>query len=108
MYEDWNHYSESFGCYNKAIKKDSNLYEAFYERGLLYKKMGKLHEAFDDYTRSLKILPTAPAYNNRGNIFMEFKMYKKALFDFQEALKLDISDKFYIEQVERAKQALIE
>ncbi len=45
-------YNTALDCFTKAIKADSNFYEAWYNRGKTYEKLGKMTEAQADFEKA--------------------------------------------------------
>lgn len=54
--------------YNRAIERRDNFFYYHLQRGLARKELGQTDGAFTDLTRSLELLPTAPAHFALGNI----------------------------------------
>lgn len=71
-----------------AINAEPANFQYYNDRGVAYKRMGKLEEAVSDYTKSLQINPGfVNALNNRGVVYTEQGKFDKAVADFSEALK---------------------
>lgn len=77
-------------CFSNAIQMDSTLWQAYYKRGVLFFRVGRIGEAISDFNMALH-------YNNRdkliylkrGMAFDELKMHEKAIDDFSSAISLD-------------------
>jgi tetratricopeptide (TPR) repeat protein len=71
-----------------VIDHDPHAYRAYNDRGVAYKRLGRLDRALQDYNRALEIRPDyATALNNRGVLHLEKGDYKKAVEDLTLALK---------------------
>ena len=73
---------------SRAIAANPEEYRYYNDRGVAYKRAGKLDQALLDYTRALAIKPGfTNALNNRGVAYSNQGSYRRALQDFTEALK---------------------
>tara|TARA_R110002072_G_scaffold301169_1_gene480385 strand:+ start:2421 stop:3251 length:831 start_codon:yes stop_codon:yes gene_type:complete len=73
--------------YSKAISIDSNLYEAYNNRGLLFKADNQSELALRDFNQAISLDPENPIlYNNRGTLFQEIDNQEEALNDFSIAI----------------------
>ena len=45
-------YNTALDCFTKAIKADSNFYQAWYNRGKTYEKLGQMQQAKEDFARA--------------------------------------------------------
>lgn len=59
------------------------------EKGSSLRQAGQTQEAIAVMSQSLSENPTALGYQERGQAYMELEMYKEAVADFDEALKLE-------------------
>jgi tetratricopeptide (TPR) repeat protein len=83
--------------FTEAIKLNPNLLEAYYYRGLIYRKRGNLYfkkgdyvGAIGDFTKVIKLNPNnAKAYYLRGDTYREMGNYKQAMEDLTRAIKLN-------------------
>ncbi len=83
-------YQKSIDFYTKAISYVPNLEFNYYERGLVFKKMGKFDEALADFDKAIIINANSPhAYYERGLIYFETKNYLKAIQDFDKQVQLN-------------------
>jgi len=66
-------------------------WQSFYRlRGEAYRQKLRLHEALADFKRVVGLYPTDPdAYNDLGNVYLDLRDYKRALVNYNRALKLD-------------------
>ena len=66
-----------------------------------------LKGAIEDFSRVIELNPEyADAYYNRGIVNENLKNYTNAVADFDEAIKLEPSDKAYREARQQAQQKL--
>jgi tetratricopeptide (TPR) repeat protein len=74
--------------YSHAIQLQPSNAVVYYERGVIYKRLGQLQKALADYQKSIGLSPHPYTYNNIGGIYMDLKMYKKAYDEFKLAFKI--------------------
>ena len=81
---------------NELIKLDSNIKEAYFNRGLAYAHLKKREEAIINYTEAINLdikINTNPTfkepYNSRGNAYNDLGKYDEAINDFDKAINLD-------------------
>ncbi len=90
-----NNQSEAIRFYTLAINNYSSdalkeKSEAFYNRGINYRKLKKNKEAISDYTSAIKIRPNyVKAYNNRAVAKMSIQDFKGAIADCNQVIKID-------------------
>lgn len=83
-------YHNAILAYNKAIKIDSRLEEAYFGRGCAYFRKGDYDKAISDFTHAIKINPkSANAYSHRGKANHEKGYYNDAVTDYTIAQGLD-------------------
>jgi tetratricopeptide (TPR) repeat protein len=76
----------------KAIRLNPKSASAYNNRGLAYRKLGKLDEAIADYTSAITLNPIyALAYNNRAYVLEAKGRKDEAMIDYGRALVLDPS-----------------
>ena len=99
-YNDKN-YEEAVKCYDEIIKIDSAFKDAYNNRGLSYKNLGRYEEAITDFTKAIEIdikVNTNPtykeAYNNRGNLYNNLGRYEEAVLDFDKVIELNTNPTF--------------
>ena len=77
-------------AYNKAIRLNPNLAEAYNNRGIVRDELGDKPGAIDDYNLAIQFNPNyAQAYNNRGNVRNELGDKQGAIDDFNQAIKIN-------------------
>lgn len=62
-------------------------------RGLMFKGLGRIKEARDDFTKALEIKEKASTYRFRSQMHLMLKNFDAALYDLNKALGLDNTDK---------------
>lgn len=86
--------------YNEAIKRDKNIAEAYYRRGMLYAYAsdqvafinikGDKNKASNDFSEAIKINPDyVEAYLERGIIHNEKEEWKSAIDDWTQAIIIE-------------------
>jgi len=76
--------------YTQALEWKPDLGQAYYSRGLLYKRLGKQQAALSDFTEAIGLSDkAAAAYYQRGNIRLALGDRPGAEADYTEAIKLD-------------------
>ncbi len=75
--------------YDNALRLNPTLADAYNNRGVAKKHLGKLKEAIDDYDRAILLKPDfAVAYFNRGDAKKALGQYEDALKDFDKTIEL--------------------
>ena len=78
---------ESLGEYDKAIKANPKLAEAYFNRGNAHFDLGQNQQAVKDYSEAVRLNPKdGEAYFNRGNTYRRLKQDPAALNDFTSAV----------------------
>jgi tetratricopeptide (TPR) repeat protein len=75
--------------YNAAIEADPTYALAYYNRGGTYRRAGNQDLALSDVNESIRLEPTADAYNRRGLILKDKGDIESALKDFDAAVGMD-------------------
>ncbi len=89
VYGEMERYQEALEDFNSALQYEQKAH-TYYHRAFTYKKMGNIAAAIADYTQAIELDPAyAEAYNNRGNIYMQKRLFDKALADYSNAIKAD-------------------
>lgn len=79
--------------YNRILEK---LVTALQSEAMVLQRQGRVDEAILTYSNLLLIQPNnADAYKNRANIYLEQKMYQKAISDLDQLVRLQPSDEVY-------------
>jgi protein O-mannosyl-transferase len=56
-------------------------------RGIYYRESGQNEKALSDFNESIRLAPSANAYNSRGKVYFEMKKYPEAMKDYSAAIK---------------------
>ena len=84
---------EAIADFDTAIKLNPSFYQAYANRALVQRRLGRDDLAFADYNRAIQINPSYDvAYVGRGNIYRQRKQLDLALADFNQAIELDAND----------------
>ena len=97
--QEENKYQEAIKYITKAIELDTSNALYYEMRGVIIAGLNvnnkqKIHiekrsfqRALNDFNRALKLEPKNPDfYNSRGTLYLNFRKYKEALFDFEQQL----------------------
>lgn len=83
-------YTASIDGFTKAIKKDKNYVDAYFNRGICFEKLKKYQEAINDYSVVVKLKPSMyQAFNNRGLLYFRTDKYEKAVADFSTSIRIN-------------------
>ena len=83
-------YPASIDGFTKAIKKDKNYVDAYFNRGICFEKLKKYQEAINDYSVVVKLKPYMyQAFNNRGLLYFKTDKYEKAIADFSTSIRIN-------------------
>ncbi len=84
---------EAIQEYDKVIKAQPKLAEAYFNRGNAYYDLGQHQQAIKDFGQVIRLNPKdAEAYYNRGNAYRRLKQDPAALNDYSAAIKLNPDD----------------
>ena len=82
-------HSQALAAYDKAIQLDSQLAEAYNNRGTVKYELGQFTEAIEDYSAAIRLKSNyADALSNRGNAYLALEQFQNAERDLQAAVKL--------------------
>jgi tetratricopeptide (TPR) repeat protein len=74
---------------NKALSADTSDAKEYYLRAVINTGLGKNYEAFNDYSKAVKLNPDFfQAYLDRGLLSLKEKQRMKAVLDFASAIKI--------------------
>ncbi|WP_338769562.1 tetratricopeptide repeat protein [Bernardetia sp. ABR2-2B] len=81
-------YDDAIQVYQKLANIDSEKFEPYFQIGDAYRMKREVDSAYKYFTMSIenKPLKNALAYNRRGRLYSEDKLYKKAIVDFDSAI----------------------
>jgi tetratricopeptide (TPR) repeat protein len=75
--------------FNEAIKLNPDNADAYYNRGVTYRKLGQHERAIEDYNEAIRLRPQfAFPYYNRGLSYRELCQNEQAERDFAKVKKL--------------------
>ena len=74
--------------YKEAINLDPDSFDAYNNRGLAYKSLGKYELAIEDYNIAQQLHPNAVLFHNRGCAYSALGEYEQAVQDFDKSLAL--------------------
>lgn len=87
---DLKKYDKANVYFSKSIQLDSTLWQAYYKRGVLFFRLGRIAEAIADFNVALHYnTHDKLIYLKRGMAFDELKQHEKAIDDFSSAISLD-------------------
>ena len=91
----YNDNEKALEYYNRAIELDSTYANAIYNRGFIYLNLGNTNKALNNFNRAIELdSEKSKFYNTRGQVYyIGLQDYKKAIADFEKAIKIDPSDK---------------
>ena len=75
--------------FNDAIKIEKTSLPAMIGLGNTFRKVGRLNEALDILTSSVRMYESAAAHNNLANVYLDKKDIDKAILSYKLALKID-------------------
>ncbi|HEY6504287.1 MAG TPA: tetratricopeptide repeat protein [Chitinophagaceae bacterium] len=86
-------YKEALGIYNKVWEKDSLNFDLYLERGTVYYELREVENAFNDYTKAIKLRPaSAEPYHRRAILMMAIMYTEEAIMDNTKAINLATND----------------
>lgn len=81
------------GLFRRAIKEDSNFWEAYYNLGIVYFNSGSYQKALEQFNKVIIALPGFDKpYFGRGLIYEKQNKYKLAIEDFKRVTKFNPND----------------
>jgi protein O-mannosyl-transferase len=92
-YRDLGIESAALENYNEAIKINPNQFNAYFGRGELFEKQGKLADAIRDFSKSLDLQPTAQGYLVLGQALAQAGRGDEAHTAFEQAIKISPNSK---------------
>jgi protein O-mannosyl-transferase len=86
-YRDLGMENDALASYNEAIRINPNQFNAYFGRGELFEKQGKLTDAIRDFSKSLDLQPTAQGYLVLGQALAQAGRRDEARTAFEQAIK---------------------
>jgi tetratricopeptide (TPR) repeat protein len=62
-------YEEAIGIYSRILRKDSSHYHSYVNRALLFDRMDKIQNAYDDFTKAIELYPIPPCPTTIGQSY---------------------------------------
>src|SRR5262245_16113407 len=63
-------YEEAIEIYSKILRKDTSHYHSYVNRAMLFDRLDKIQNAYDDYTKAIELHPdSAVAYHYRAILY---------------------------------------
>lgn len=83
-------YPGAIELYNQVIELDVNNQQVYYDRGIVYCKIGDYQKSIDDFTQILRLNDKhLQAYINRGEIYLKLGDNQGAIIDYSQALHIE-------------------
>lgn len=80
-------YEEAIAAYDKALQIKPDLHEAWYNRGIVLRQLGRYEEAMDSFDKALQLKPNDPhAYYNKAYAYALQNNIKLTLDNIQQAI----------------------
>ena len=81
--------TEIISSYDRAIQLKPDVAEAYSNRGIAKRRLGRYEDAIADYDKAIQIKPDlANAYSNRGNVKNSLGRHEDAIVDLDKAIQL--------------------
>ena len=99
-------WKDDLTLWNDVVSKSPEKERPFYNRGLSYRKIGKIENAIADFTKVIEINPkNEMAYSNRGLDYGKQGQFNKAIQDFSTAIEINpkLSSAYYNRGVSYSK-----
>jgi tetratricopeptide (TPR) repeat protein len=83
-------YAAAIAAFSRAIRQDSTLAEAFYNRALVYLALGNLGAAASDLGQVVAVRPEfVEGYLRRGRLYVAMNEHDQAVAEFTKAVEID-------------------
>ncbi|MCE5211424.1 MAG: tetratricopeptide repeat protein [Deltaproteobacteria bacterium] len=82
------YWKNNIELWNHALQVTKDNYLAYYNRGIVYAKLGQYQHAIADYNEGIRLKPDSEAYNLRGTFYGELGQYQQAIDDFNKAIAI--------------------
>ena len=82
-------YESAIRCADNALSLDNKFYEAYSVRSIAQGRLGNFKDAFQYLNMAIQMQPDVLLYRSRAVLFALKEDYKKSVFDFTRALRLD-------------------
>jgi len=88
VFRDLGYEQQARESYDHAIELNPGQFNAYFGRGVLLERQGRLAEAISDLSRSAELQPTAQAYLELGRLFAQSGHVPEALNAYEQALRI--------------------
>ncbi|PRP88325.1 mitochondrial import receptor subunit TOM34-like [Planoprotostelium fungivorum] len=95
----------ALNCYTWALWSDSEDPQLWSNRALAFLCLNRFQECVTDCTASIERQPSIKAFYRRGRAYEAMNMYKEAMEDYSEAIKIDKLQPQCVEAVVRLKKS---
>ncbi len=86
-------WSDMLTFYEDVVAKSPNLPTPHYDLGVVYKKLGRIDDAIEQYRIAISLKPDYyEAHNNLGNAYLEKGMVQEAADEYKEAVGINPGD----------------
>lgn len=86
-------WSDMLTFYEDVVAKSPSLPTPHYDLGTVYKKLGRIDEAIDQYRTAINLKPDYyEAHNNLGNAYLEKGMVTEAVTEYRTAININPGD----------------
>ncbi|MCK4462355.1 MAG: tetratricopeptide repeat protein [candidate division Zixibacteria bacterium] len=84
-------YDEAGTLFEKAVRYDSHMHQAYNQLGMTYLALGQAPEAVQAAEAAVKARPGFADYrNNLGEILMAARSFKRAVIELEEAIRINL------------------
>jgi tetratricopeptide (TPR) repeat protein len=87
-YDQSGNYQDAYKSYNLALQLNPKLFNAYFNRGLVLEREGKIEEAVADYQHSIELQPTARGYLELSRALQRLNRISEAQTSYEKARKL--------------------
>ena len=95
------YYEESVEDFSKAIEKEPNNAEHYYDRSWTYNKMNRSHSAMLDINKALELEPkNSRFYYSRARFEYDLGRYKEAIEDYTKGIEIKPTEKKYLNRAD--------
>ena len=95
------YFEESAEDFTKAIEKDPNNAEHYYDRSWTYNKMNRSHSAMLDINKALELEPkNSRFYYSRARFEYDLGRYKEAIEDYTKGIDIKPTEKKYLNRAD--------
>ena len=92
---DQGNIQEAIDQYSESIRIAPDDFDAYFNRGSVYARLGQYQRALEDFNKAISLKPTKDVnlfYNNRGVAYLKLGQYQMAIDDFSKSIGLKPDD----------------